>query len=224
MTALTPTTTFSRRQALTAGAVLAAGAAVGGLRLLADDLPTLAAVARADGPRLSVGFVDRTPVPGASVLDGRPSVVPAASVRPGGLGQSTRAGIDALTPTPLGDVPWQGLHLDALFPPVEGEDPLRFHAWSWRADPASAGAPVSFTAPVGAMSLGFGLTVVGADGQEATSVLTAGREDGLPRMRPGTYLLGLDPEVWDAPDRLPATDDPAWRHLTSLVVTLLPGG
>ena len=214
---------LTRRHVLGAGAIVAAAAAVGGLRLLADDVPTLAAVARADGPRLSVGYVDRDPAGGVVPLDGRPSVVPAATVRPGGLGASARAGVGALTPAALDGLPWEAVHLDALFPAPGSDEPRRFQAWSWRADPASVGAPVEFTAPVGTMSLGFGLTIVGADGEEATSVLTAGLEDGLPRLRPGTYLLGLEPSVWDEPDRLPAPQDPAWQRLASLVVTILPG-
>lgn len=231
---------LSRRGLLLAGATLAAGAVVGG-RALLEAPPmagTLEAVVRAGLPSLPVGFVDRTRSDGVLDLSGRPSVVPAATGRPGGLGSSATAQILGPTPNALdaldaagADV--DGLHLDALFPSAEGTDPVRFSAWTWRAaqptsdgqrGPASTSPPVRFGVPVGQMSLGFDLTVSGSSTPVGSSVMTAGAEDALVRLRPGTYLLGLQPGLWEATGRLPALHDRAWEDLASVVVVLTPAG
>jgi hypothetical protein len=218
----------SRRTLLVAGSALAlAGTGAGRLLLRgADGSPSgLEALAAADGPRISMGFLDRAGDRGAPDLSGRPDVVPAGGVRPDrSLGRLATARIAGPTPGLLDDLPVAGLQLDALFEHPDGGEPLRHHAWSLSTDPLSVSPPIRFAAPIGVASLGFALQTSPAtgEGRGATRVMTAAEDADLPGLRPGTYLLAVGEGVWDSPTRLPAEDDRAWADLASLVISILP--
>lgn len=220
----TPIGGLSRREVLL-GAAAAAIATTGVLRVLPRGGVGLEGLL--DLPRLSVGFLDDVPV--ASPLGsatGRP-VVPAATVGPGPLGATATTSV--LGPATEGAAlvgPGTSLSLDVLFPVAGLPDPARFHAWSADGSAVSeTSSPVTFATPVGEMSVAFQLVLTDPDGSRtATSVMTDRDSQDLPGLRRGTYLLGLQPDVWDTPTTLPAADDPAWRDLASIVVTVDQAG
>jgi len=100
------------------------------------------------------------------------------------------------------DVP-PAIDLEVLFPSNDPASPapLRFFAWSLRHSPGwDPSPPVSFRFPLDWQVMPqFVLRVREADG--VTRVLrtkfTVDDESGLPRLRRGTYLLGLKAGVWD---------------------------
>ena len=218
----------SRRTLVVGGsAVVVAASVVGRFVLAGRGDGSLASLATAPGPKISVGYVDRFPDAGRALSWGeRDRIVPATSVRAGELGAATTVRLAGPTPGLVDDAPFAAVDLDALYPNARGDQPLRYFAWSYRADPRSVSSPVRFTAPVEAMSLGFALRAVPFTGEAriADSVLTGGTERGLPRLRPGTYLLGLGEGIWDEPSRLPAAEDRAWSELASVALTLTPAG
>jgi hypothetical protein len=100
------------------------------------------------------------------------------------------------------DVP-QAIDLEAIFPSNDPASPapLRFFVWSLRQSPGwDPSPPTSFRFPLDWQVMPqFVLRVRGADG--VTRVLrtkfTVDNETGLPRLRRGTYVLGLNAGVWD---------------------------
>ncbi len=56
----------------------------------------------------------------------------------------------------------------------------------------------------------------------ATTVFTSGRinPSGLPQLRQGIYLLGLNDGAWLNPVSLPSVDDPTWSKMASIVVSV----
>lgn len=220
-------TGLSRRAFLTG-----TGAVLGSALLLGPNgLPrpgALARLAAADGPRLSLGYVEGSA--GLLVSEARAlliasgtRVTPAASLRSGAkelVGRLAAVRVDSLTP---GAAVEQAAQLDALVSPPRGagSSPLPFYAWTMNAGGAGGGA-ASFVTPVeNEPSLGLAFRVGGrGTWQESTAVFTGGRERGLPKLRPGTYLLGFDRQAWARPRLLPPVGDGAWAPLTSLVVTV----
>ena len=53
-------------------------------------------------------------------------------------------------------------------------------------------------------------------------MFTSGRPNvnGLPQLRRGIYLLGLNDGAWSDAVSLPAIDDPKWGYLGSIVVSV----
>lgn len=100
------------------------------------------------------------------------------------------------------DVP-QAIDLEAIFPSNDPASPapLRFFVWSLRQTPGwDPSPPTSFRFPLDWQVMPqFVLRVREADG--TTRVLrtkfTVDDESGLPRLRRGTYVLGLKAGVWD---------------------------
>jgi hypothetical protein len=100
------------------------------------------------------------------------------------------------------DVP-QAIDLEAIFPSNDPASPapLRFFVWSLRQSPGwDPSPPTTFRFPLDWQVMPqFVLRVRGADG--VTRVLqtrfTVDNETGLPRLRRGTYVLGLNAGVWD---------------------------
>lgn len=162
-------------------------------------------------------------------------VRPAISVGAGGhrfTDRSATVRVDGLTPG-LGDgarPELQTAYLDALVAPPRGagDEPLPFYAWTLDRRGGSASShSTSFTTPVASEpTIGFALRLgtAGADGarqwSDSAAILTAGSHRGLARLRPGTYLLGLDPGAWGVSRRLPGDDEGAWGPLASLAVTI----
>lgn len=99
------------------------------------------------------------------------------------------------------DVP-QAIALEAIFPSPDPAfpAPLRFFVWSLRQSQGwEPSPPISYRFPLDWQVLPqFVLRVRGADG--VTRVLetkfTLDDEPGKPRLRRGTYVLGLKPGVW----------------------------
>ncbi len=226
-----PTARLSRRRLLTAGAAVAAAAALG-VRLGGPDVVgtrregPLARLAGDLGTRLSVGFLD---LPDATTpLAAGMQVVPARTIASGGLVDTTISvrvdGATAGLADDLGD-----LTLDALFESPDPDDdlPLTFYAWTRRAGGSATSSPAPFTVGVEQRpSLGFTLAVAeraGAQPRAARAVFATVRDGRAPVLRQGRYLLGLDPAAWDRPRMLPADDDPAWEGLASLIVAVAPG-
>jgi hypothetical protein len=99
------------------------------------------------------------------------------------------------------DVP-QAIDLEAIFPsndPV-APAPLRFFVWSLRQTPGwDPSPPTSYRFPLDwQVPPQLVLRVRGADGvtRVLTTTFTLDSEPGKPRLRRGTYLLGLSPGVW----------------------------
>lgn len=222
-----PPTGLSRRAFLTGtGAVLGSALVLG-----PNGLPrpnALARLAAADGPRLSLGFVE-----GSAGLDvgevrallaaSGTRVTPAASLRSGAkelVGGLAAVRVDSRT---LGGGATQAAQLDALVSPPRGagSSPLPFYAWTRNAAGSGGGAASFVTAVENSPSLGLAFRVGGRDNwQESTAVFTGGRDRGLPKLRPGTYLLGFDRQAWAQTRLLLPVGDPGWASLTSLVVTV----
>ncbi|HVF75252.1 MAG TPA: hypothetical protein VM938_09395 [Acidimicrobiales bacterium] len=222
-----PPTGLSRRAFLTG-----TGAVLGSALLLGPNgLPrpgALARLAAANGPRLSLGYIE-----GSAGLDlgearalltaSGTRVTPASSLRSGAkelVGGLAAVRVDSLTP---GAAVEQAAQLDTLVSPPRGagSSPLPFYAWTMKAGGAGSG-PASFvTAVENEPSLGLAFRLGGrGNWQESTAVFTGGRDRGLPKLRPGTYLLGFDRQAWARSRVLPPAGDPSWAGLTSLVVTV----
>jgi hypothetical protein len=230
--------TIGRRGFILGGMLLAASTSVVGGLVLREGPSALARLAAADGPRLSIGFVE-----GARTLaeaHGLP-LVPAGAVAAGDprlLGQAVRVRVQGATPgfgpDVLPDV--AALALDALVPsPADPErEVLPFHAWGVRRGPhPQTSSPMRFSAEVApepTLALRLGLTrAVGAEeasaegaaaGEDPVAVFTAGGEAGRPKLREGLFLVGMRPGTWEAGQRVPEADDPAWPGLVSIVVSV----
>lgn len=222
-----PPTGLSRRAFLTGtGAVLGSALLLGPNGLPRPD--ALARLAAADGPRLSLGFVEGSA--GLDVYEARTllgasgtRVTPAASLRSGGKELVGRLAAVRIDSEILGGAAEQAAQLDALVSPPRGagSSPLPFYAWTMNAAGAGGRAASFVTAVANAPSLGLAFRVGGRDKwRESTAVFTGGRERGLPKLRPGTYLLGFDREAWAQPRLLPPVGDQGWASLTSLVLTV----
>jgi hypothetical protein len=100
------------------------------------------------------------------------------------------------------DVP-QAIDLEAIFPSSDPASPapLRFFVWSLRQSPGwDPSPPTTFRFPLDWQVLPqFVLRVRGTDGvtRVLTTKLTVDNEPGKPRLRRGTYVLGLNPGVWN---------------------------
>ncbi|HEY0553183.1 MAG TPA: hypothetical protein VGG20_02900 [Thermoanaerobaculia bacterium] len=100
------------------------------------------------------------------------------------------------------DVP-AAIDLEAIFPSPDPAfpAPLRFFVWSLRQTPGwDPSPPTSFRFPLDWQVLPqFVLRVRGADGvtRVLTTKFTVDNEKGKPRLRRGTYVLGLNPGVWN---------------------------
>lgn len=197
--------------------------------------------ATAGGRRLAIGYVvnsdgaDPDQVH-ALIRTAGTRVVPATSVGArGGRFEERSASIriDGLTPgLGEGQRPDVGAaYLDAMVvaPRGSAEKLLPFYAWTLdRRAPDLVSHASSFVLPVEyEPTVGFKLRVGGPSAgarrewQEASAVLTAGRERDLPKLRPGTYVLGFDPDVWATARTLPSADDAgAWAPLASVAVTV----
>lgn len=214
---------LSRRAFLTG-----AGAILGSALLLGPNgLPrpgALARLAAANGPRLSLGFVEGSAGVVASEFRSLLTAVgarvtPAASLRSGDrrlAGSLAAVHILGLT---NGASVGEAAQLDVLVAPPRGagSEPLPFYAWTRTARGGGA-QTASFVAHVeNEPTLGMAFRV-GAPGvwRESVAVLTGGRERGLPKLRPGLYLLGLDPALWSHARALPGNDDHAWARLSSV--------
>lgn len=221
-----PPTGLSRRAFLTG-----TGAILGSALLLGPNgLPrpgALARLAAAGGPRLSLGYVEGSA--GLSTAEARAllaagtRVTPAASLRSGAkelVGHMAAVRIDGFSPGALNT---KAAQLDALVSPPRGagSEPLPFYAWTTQADGSGGRAAAFVTSVENEPSLGLALRVGGkGHWQESTAVFTGGRDRGLPKLRPGAYLLGFDHDAWATSRALPGEGDPAWGGLTSLVVTV----
>jgi hypothetical protein len=99
------------------------------------------------------------------------------------------------------DVP-PAIDLEANFPSSDPifPAPLRFFVWSLRQSPGwDPSPPTSFRFPLDWQVLPqFVLRVRGADGvtRVLETTFTLDNEPGKPRLRRGTYVLGLKPGVW----------------------------
>jgi hypothetical protein len=99
------------------------------------------------------------------------------------------------------DVP-QAIDLEANFPSSDPifPAPLRFFVWSLRQSPGwDPSPPTSFRFPLDWQVLPqFVLRVRGEDGvtRVLETTFTLDNEPGKPRLRRGTYVLGLKPGVW----------------------------
>lgn len=225
--------------------LIGGSAVLGGALLLGPGSVTpgngLTRYAAAGGRRLALGYVAGSE--GASIEEAYAlvrtagtRVVPATSIRSAGnrfTEHSAAIRVDGLTPgfadglRPEVDA----AHLDALVLPPRGagKELLPFYAWTLdRSRAGHVSQATSFTLPVEHKpTVGFVLRVGGAPAsgarqwQEAGAVLTAGRDRDLAKLRPGTYLLGFDPDAWTAPRSLPdGDDDAAWERLASVAVTI----
>lgn len=211
---------------------LAGGGAILGAALLLgpNGVPrpgALGRLSRAAGPRLSIGYVEGSaglsPVEARALLLNGTRVVPAASLRPmprSMNGGAVRLRVGRLTP---GAAPGAAAaHLDALVAPPRGagDEPLPFYAWTMTAGGTSGSS--EFVVPVVAEpTLGLSLRRPG-DGEpaESTAVFTGGRDRELPKLHPGLYLIGFDPDTWAGARSFTGEHDASWAGLSSLALSV----
>jgi hypothetical protein len=242
---------FNRRQFLAGAAGLTAGTYLLGPNTARDfEEGRLGELLRHSTRFISIGFIaaGHGLGHGRDALAEGVRVVSATALRSGSrtLHGKTVFGLHGLT-AGLGDPVAAGIHavhLDAVFPAPRGVadvTTLPFHAWSMRAKDHAQSSNSSFGVDVDSKPrLGFSLEVhqaTGANGADAAgvadspatavdparAVFTTGHQAGMAKLRPGTYLLGLSPGVWDRPRYLPdPADEAAWAaaKLASLVVTV----
>lgn len=226
--------TISRRRLLVGAAVLTSALALGRGTFAGMAPGPLGRLAETDGPRLSVGYLAGLYSPAGLPVGAR--VLPAARLRRSAElppGVPARVRLHGLTPGngSLEDEV-RGIDLDALLPAQDrtATAPLSFYAWTLRTGGHGGRSnPVTFAAELDEdPGLGFTLGVHRAvegrpDTQRASVVLGATGRHGATVLRPGTYLLGVEPAGWDTPTALPPpADEAAWRELLSLVVTVQP--
>lgn len=133
---------------------------------------------------------------------------------------------------------FRNAYLTVFFPPPEPtfERPAAFTAWgSLRLPARSTAAPVRFLLPLG-IDGGFDLLLevtydlqLEAGSKSVTAVVfsagtrfTVDWESGRPKLQRGLYLLGLAPEVWSSPIRLPDPGEKQRHELCSLAVSFEP--
>ncbi len=153
-------------------------------------------------------------------------VVPAGSL-PGGdghlLDRRVTVVVHGLYPHKLPDHAIRSIELDADFDAGNKDSVRKMYAWTgrYRGGRAVSGRAVFEVQPSLQHHFGFELGVR-RDGSARVGVaqLVPGATAGVPKLREGCYLLSLTPGTWDKARSLPELHDPAWRQLTSLVVTL----
>lgn len=162
-------------------------------------------------------------------------VVPAASLPLGDqnlAGGQVRLRLHGLYPrTPGKAIAVESVDLDVLYPSPDPAlpEPLPFHAWSFRRQPAPSGSPpVSFEAPLGLDGqLDLVLTVVSDEGtgqllrRRYVARFTVDWQDGMPKLQRGMYLLGIAP-VWKSSVRLPVAGERPRMDLLSLALSVDP--
>jgi len=165
-------------------------------------------------------------------------VVPAAEVFQGDtelMGQPLRLRIDGLyPPAALERKRWKELplaiDLDVLFPPPEpaiSQEPLRFHAWSFRRRPGwNPSPPIRFTFPLDWQDLPeIEMRVVPAGGIAPVLLrtrFTFDDEPGVPRLQRGLYLLGTTPDVLRSPVSVQGLARTAPLELVSVMMSIEP--
>jgi hypothetical protein len=232
--ALSPKTS-SRRTFILAGSAVVAGAT-----LLRREFPAsnggLAALAASSGPRIGVGYIEDSA--GATSFQsmlaaGRARVVPASTLESGDLNNKPAAlTVHGFGPGTScdGTCAYDSVLVDAHIPspdPLSAQATIPFYAWTFRRSPAMASGRSRFV--VGASSglrVGFvvntGSGVAASAAPASTAVFTSGRfnVNGLPQLRRGIYLLGLNEGAWSDAVSLPEIDDPKWGELASIVVSV----
>ena len=214
-----PSIGLTRRQVL-AGGGAAATAAVLGQWLLSTPPTSLQRLVGDAGPILSVGFVDRI-IDDVTELVGA-GVVPATSLGPDGGAEMWQAEVLGGTPGLVDTLADRSLALEVLYDSAT-DDPYPFLAWSHTPGPiANEASAVTFDVPAAPFGVGVRMTV-GDTATAPTAVLATANRDGIPALRPGTYLLGVGTDTWDRGATLPAsTDAAAWRTRGSLVLGMSP--
>jgi hypothetical protein len=229
-----PHARVSRRNFLLAGSAVVASAVLFDSRHA--PAPTgLESLAASGGERISVGYVEgsetfRTLAQAGDAGSSR--VVPASGVRAVGgtlVRRPVTLTVLGLTSAPGAHAAFERVFLDTLISSPDARDAgatIPFYAWSLRrgTSPARSGASRVTVAPESGKRFGVRLdvTAAGADRprREATTVFTSGTERSLPKLRPGLYLLGLAPAVWDAARTLPDADATEWDDLASMVLRI----
>ena len=176
-------------------------------------------------------------VRGASWEDGETlRLVPAAQLFQGDtdlIGRPLRLSIQGLYPPAAlerkqrRELPL-AIDLDVLFPAPEqaiSEEPVPFHAWSFRRRPGwNPSPPVKFTFPLGWQELPeISMRIVPAGGLPPVHLrtrFTFDDEPGLPRLQRGLYLLGTKPDVWRSQVSLPAFARTAPAELVSVLLSI----
>ncbi len=219
--------------------ILATSAVVAGATLLRRDLPAgnggLAGLAASSGPRIGVGYIEDSAGAtslGSMLAGGRARVVPASKLTSGDLNnQAAAVTVHGFSPRIGCDDTclYSSVFVDAHIPspdPMSEQATVPFYAWTFRRSPAMASGRSRFV--VGAsrgLRLGFSIDA-GLGGSQpaasATTVFTSGRfnVNGLPQLRRGIYLLGINEGAWSDAVSLPEIDDPKWGDLASIVVSV----
>lgn len=220
---------ISRRGLLAGGAVVAAVAAVGVQRLvLQPGVSALGQIVRDGRSLLSVGFIDAVadPADPMTVVAGA-RAVPAARLRPSGAATAWHLDVIGGTPAFEDVLSGRSLHVETLTDNLAGTEPYSFAAWTHRGGEAGVtSAPIRLRAS--SAPYGVGARVIlgdpaSADAVTTTTVLAAVNETGIPGLRAGTYLFGIDGGSWDDAAMTPAADDVAgWRQRASLILAVSP--
>lgn len=218
----------SRRTFLAAGTALVAGALVlrGELGFANGGLGDMATSA---GPQIGVGYLLGS-VGASSLADamarGSGRIVPARTLAPGGLrNHPATMLVHGLTPgtTPDANCAFSKILFDAHIVSPDRhstEATLPFYAWTFRRSPAPSASGRSRFVISGSRGLRVGFSIVSSDSTAATTVFTSGTEHGLPKLQPGFYLLGLEPDAWSSATTLPGIDDPSWSTNASMIVSV----
>lgn len=215
----------SRRQFLLGGAAVVAGAVLLS-REVAPDASGLELLADSEGPRIPIAYLEGSD--GASSLAdafalGATSAVPAIGLAGSDVpaAHATVRGFADPSHTALG---LDAVLLDGLVPsPAQRRETLPFFAFTHRSGAASQATgtgrlhlrrderlPLGFR--MATTSLGVAAT--------ATHVFTRRTSRQLPTLRPGVYLLGLEPGMFASPFTVPPVGAAAWSALPSVVLAV----
>lgn len=213
--------------------ILGASAVVAGATVLRSNLGLtnggLSKLATANGSRIGVGYIEGSA--DLASLDellaaGDARVVPAAGMGRGDVSnQAVAVTVHGFTPGTAcdGSCPYDNVLVDAHIasPDLYGDQAtIPFYAWTFRRSPSMASGRSRFVvgaAPGLRVGFSIGAGVVSA----ASTVFTSGRgSSGLPQLRRGIYLLGLNGGAWGEATPLPGSADEKWAKMTSIVVSV----
>jgi hypothetical protein len=233
------TTAISSKTSSRRTFILAGSAVVAGATLLRKEFPQsnggLSALAASSGPRISVGYIEDSAAASSfqsMLAAGGARVLPASTAGFDDLNNKAVAlSVHGFGPGIVcdGTCSYDSVFVDAHIPspdPLSAQATIPFYAWTFRRSPAMASGRSRFV--VGAsrgLRVGFSIDA-GLGGQapatSATTVFTSGRFNvsGLPQLRRGIYLLGINEGAWSEAASLPEIDDPKWGELASIVVSV----
>lgn len=215
----------NRRQFLLGGSAAVAAALLLS-REVAPDPSGLQLLADSEGPRIPIAYLegsDGAASLAAALSLGAMTAVPAIGLAGSDLpaGHATVRGFADPSHAALG---FDAVLLDGLVPsPGQRRETLPFYAFTHRSGVAShsAGTGRLHLRRDERLPVGFRMATTSAGvAVAATHVFTRRPSRQLPTLRPGVYLLGLEPAMFASPLTVPPAGAAAWAALPSVVLAV----